>query len=61
MKLIIIKLFVFFIRVLYAFMKLRKTENKIVWLSRQSNEKSEDMKMLSEEISKLSPETKQVF
>ena len=61
MKLIIIKLFVVFIRVLYAFMKLRKTENKIVWLSRQSNEKSEDMKMLSEEISKISPETKQVF
>lgn len=42
-------------------MKLRKTENKIVWLSRQSNEKSEDMKMLSEEISIISPETKQVF
>ena len=42
-------------------MKLRKTENKIVWLSRQSNEKSEDMSMLSDEISKLSPETKQVF
>ena len=61
MKLIIIKFFVAFIRALYAFMKLRKTENKIVWLSRQSNEKSEDMKMLSEEISKLSPETKQVF
>ncbi len=61
MKLIIIKLFVVFIRVLYAFMKLRKTENKIVWLSRQSNEKSEDIKMLSEEISKISPDTKQVF
>lgn len=61
MKVIVIKLFVVFIRVLYAFMKLRKTENKIVWLSRQSNEKSEDMKMLSEEISKISPETKQVF
>lgn len=61
MKLLIIKLFVVFIRALYAFMKVRKTENKIVWLSRQSNEKSEDMKMLSEEISRLSPETKQVF
>ena len=61
MKLIIIKLFVLFIRVLYAFMKLRKTENKIVWLSRQSNEKSEDIRMLSEEISRVSPETKQVF
>lgn len=61
MKLLIIKVFVVFIRVLYAFMKLRKTENKIVWLSRQSNEKSSDMEMLSAEISKLSPETKQVF
>ena len=61
MKLLIIKIFVVFIKVLYFFMKLRKTENKIVWLSRQSNEKSEDMKLLSEEISKISPETKQVF
>ncbi len=61
MKLLIIKVFVFFIRVLYSFMKLRKTENKIVWLSRQSNEKSEDIKMLSEKISELSPDTKQVF
>ncbi len=61
MKILIIKIFVVFIKVLYSFMKLRKTENKIVWLSRQSNEKSEDMKMLSEEISKISPETKQVF
>ena len=61
MKLIIIKLFVIFTKVLYAFMKLRKNENKIVWLSRQSNEKSEDMIMLSEEISKISPDTKQVF
>ena len=61
MKLLIIKIFVAFINVLYTFMKLRKTENKIVWLSRQTNEKSEDMKMLSEEISKISPETKQVF
>ena len=42
-------------------MKLRKTENKIVWLSRQTNEKSEDIKMLSDEISEISPETKQVF
>lgn len=61
MKVLIIKLFVAFIEVLYAFMKLRRTENKIVWLSRQYNEKSEDMKMLSDEISKISPETKQVF
>ena len=61
MKLLIIRLFVIFIKVIYSFMKLRKTENKIVWLSRQTNEKSEDIKMLSDEIAKISPETKQVF
>ena len=61
MKLLIIKVFVLFIRVLYTPMKLRKTKNKIVWLSRQSDEKSEDIKRLSEEIKKLSPETVQVF
>lgn len=61
MKLFIIKVFVLFIRILYAPMKLQKTQNKIVWLSRQSNDVSPDMKMLSDEISKISPETKQVF
>lgn len=61
MKLFIIRAFVLFIRVLYAPMKLRKTKNKIVWLSRQSDEKSEDIKRLSDEIQKLSPETIQVF
>ncbi len=61
MKLLIIKVFVLFIRVLYSPMKLRKTKNKIVWLSRQSDEKSEDIKRLSEEIKKLSPDTLQVF
>ena len=61
MKLLIIKVFVCFIRVLYTPMKLRKTKNKIVWLSRQSDEKSEDIKRLSDMIKKLSPETIQVF
>ncbi|MBO5432566.1 MAG: CDP-glycerol glycerophosphotransferase family protein [Clostridia bacterium] len=61
MKLLIVKVFVLFIRVLYAPMKLRKTKNKIVWLSRQSDEKSEDIKRLSDMIKKLSPETIQVF
>ncbi len=61
MKLLIIKVFVFVIRLFYAPMKLRKTQNKIVFLSRQSNVISEDMKMLSEGIKKLSPETKLVY
>ena len=54
MKLLIIKVFVLFIRIIYAPMKLRKTKNKIVWLSRQSDEKSKDFQMLSEEIKKIS-------
>ena len=36
-------------------------ENKIVYLSRQSNEKSLDMQMLEKEIKTLYPEYKQVF
>jgi CDP-ribitol ribitolphosphotransferase len=42
-------------------MKLRKAQNKILYLSRQSNDKSTDMKMLEDEIRRISPETKQVF
>ena len=61
MKLLIIKVFVLFIRILYAPMKLQKTQNKILWLSRQSDDKSEDMIMLEGAIKNISPDTEQVF
>ena len=61
MKILILKIFVLCINILYAFMKLRKTQNKILYLSRQSDEKSPDMLMLESEIKKVSPETQQVF
>lgn len=61
MKLLIIKVFILFIRILYAPMKLRKTENKILWLSRQSDSKSSDMVMLEKGIAEISPDTQQVF
>ena len=61
MKLFIIKAFVLFIRILYAPMKLRKTQDKILWLSRQSDDKSPDMQMLEKAIMRISPKTKQVF
>ncbi len=61
MKLLIVKVFVLAIRILYAPMKLRRTQDKIIWLSRQSNEKSQDMEMLSKEIAELCPDTRQVF
>lgn len=61
MKLLIIKVFVLFIRVLYAPMKMRRKQNKILWLSRQSDNKSQDMLMLEKAIKDLSPHTCQVF
>lgn len=61
MKKLLLRLFVFGIRVLYLPMKWRKTENKILYLSRQSNTLSADMKALKEEIEKLSPQTRQQF
>lgn len=61
MKLLVLKIFVFAIRVLYAPMKLRKTQNKILWLSRQSNEKSSDMIALESAINSAEPNVKQVF
>ena len=61
MKLLIIKIFVLCIKILYAPMKLRKVQNKVLYLSRQSNEKSADMLMLEAGINKISPDTTQVF
>lgn len=61
MKLLIVKAFVLFIRILYAPMKLRKTQDKILWLSRQSDVKSSDMQMLEKAIMRKSPKTKQIF
>ncbi len=42
-------------------MKLRKTRNKVLWLSRQSDDKSYDMLMLEKALKKQSPETVHVF
>lgn len=61
MKILILKIFVLCINILYALMKLRKTQNKILYLSRQSNDKSQDMLMLESEIKRISPEAQQVF
>ena len=61
MKRFLIKTIVLILKILYAPMKLRKTQNKIVWLSRQSSDMSLDIRMLSSAIYELSPDTKQVF
>ncbi len=61
MKILLIRLFVLGIRVLYLPMKWRKTKNKILYVSRQSNTPSADMLALKREIEKRAPQTDQVF
>ena len=61
MKVFLIQLFKVALTVIYAPLKLLKTKNQIVYLSRQSDDKSLDMKLLEKELLKISPDTKQVF
>lgn len=61
MKVFLITILKLGLRILYAPIKLAKTKNRIVYLSRQSNEKSIDMVLLEKKISELSPETQQIF
>ena len=49
------------LRILYAPMKLFKSKNRIVYLSRQSNEKSVDMCLLEQAVKKENPNIQQIF
>lgn len=61
MKTFLIEVLKFGLGIIYAPFKLLKTKNRIVYLSRQSNTKSLDMKLLEQELAKLSPDTQQIF
>lgn len=61
MKALLFELLKLVLRIIYLPIKLFKTKNRIVYLSRQSNEKSIDMVLLEEAIKKECPETEQVF
>ena len=61
MKSFVLRVFVVCLRLLYAPMKLCKTTDTIVWLSRQSAEPSEDMRLLSERLRARFPGVRQVF
>ena len=61
MKVLLIEILKFFLRIIYAPIKLFKTKDRIVYLSRQSNDKSLDMRLLEKEIDKQCPNTEQVF
>ena len=49
---VLIKLGIFCLNVVYFFMKLCKTKNKITFISRQSNKPSVDFRLLEKELSK---------
>lgn len=61
MKVVLFSILKFGLRVLYAPLKLFKTKNRIVYLSRQSNDKSTDMLLLERAIKEEIPEVEQVF
>lgn len=61
MKVFLITILKFGLRLIYAPMKLLKTKNQVVYLSRQRNQKDEDITLLEHELKKQSPQTKQVF
>lgn len=49
---IIIKIGIFFINIIYFFIKLLPTQNKITMISRQSNKESMDFRLVREELEK---------
>ncbi|MCM1114569.1 MAG: CDP-glycerol glycerophosphotransferase family protein [Clostridium sp.] len=61
MKLFLISVLKIGLRVLYAPLKLFKSKNRIVYLSRQSNDKSIDMLLLEQAVKKELPDTEQIF
>lgn len=61
MKILLFSILKFGLKVLYAPLKLFKTKNRIVYLSRQSNDKSLDMQLLENAVKDELPDTEQVF
>lgn len=61
MKTILITILKAILTVLYQPIKLFPVKHRIVYLSRQSNEKSLDMQLLEKEIAALDPTVEQVF
>ena len=61
MKIFLVSILKLGLRILYAPIKLFKTKDRIVYLSRQSNEKSIDMLLLEKAIAAQNPNVEQVF
>ena len=61
MKTFLIRILKIILRIIYAPLTLLKTKNRIVYLSRQSNEKSLDMRLLENAINEKCGNVEQVF
>lgn len=61
MKILLISLLKAGLRIIYAPLKLFRVKNQIVYLSRQSNEKSIDMRLLEQSIKNENPDIRQIF
>lgn len=58
---VVLYVFVFFLKLIYFFLKLFPTQNKIVFISRQTDKPSLDFRMLKKEIENLDKDIKLVF
>lgn len=61
MKVALIEVLKVLLNIIYAPMKLFKTKNQIVYLSRQRNEKGVDINLLEKALKEENPNVKQVF
>lgn len=61
MKVLLINILKLGLKIIYAPMKLLKTKNRIVYLSRQRNEKGVDIQLLEQAISSQNSNVEQIF
>ena len=58
---IVYKIILGILNLIYGIMKLFRVKDRITFISRQSNEKSEDMQLLQRELRRQMPGTEQIF
>lgn len=61
MKILVLKVGIFFLKFIYFFIKFFKTEKKITFISRQSNEITLDYQLLSDKLREVHPDYKIVI
>ena len=61
MKILLIKIGICFLNLIYCFFKLLPVENKITFISRQSNKKSDDMILIEKSIREKNKDVEIVF